>query len=142
MDALADINLIFALINERHAFHTRACKWLDARRAGYQLGICRQVQMALIRLLSNKAAMAGDPLTLPEAWKVYADLISDPSVGFIPEPQGFQEVWIKLCQPYGASPKVLSDAYLAAMAITSSLPMATFDRDFRNFPGLEIVPVD
>ena len=142
MDALADVNVVFALVNERHSFHVRACRWLDAQPAGFRMGICRQVQMALIRLLCSTAAMAGDPLTLPEAWTVYAGLIRDPAMGFVPEPKGFQALWIGLCQPYGASPKVLSDAYLAGVAITSGLPLATFDKDFRNFPGVQIIPIE
>ena len=60
-------------------------------------------------------------------------------MGFVPEPGGFQALWIELCQPNGTSPKVLSDAYLAAMAITLGLPMATFDKDFRNFPGVQLI---
>jgi toxin-antitoxin system PIN domain toxin len=141
MDAVADVNVVFALVNERHGFHRRACSWLDRQDAGFRLGICRLVQMALIRLLCNEKAMDGDPLTLPQAWKLYADLIKDPAFGFLPEPKGFQAAWIDFCQPYGASPKVLSDAYLAAISTTTGLPLATFDRDFSNFPGLGLLAI-
>jgi predicted nucleic acid-binding protein len=85
--------------------------------------------------------MDGDPLTLPQAWKVYADLISDPAVGFVAEPDGFQADWIRLCQPYGASPKVVSDAYLAAIAIRLNIPLATFDQDFLNFHDLAVIRI-
>jgi uncharacterized protein len=141
MEALVDVNVVFALVNERHAFHQRACAWLDAQEAGFRIGICRLAQMGLLRLLSNAAAMDGDPLTLPQAWKVYADLISDPGIRFIPEPDAFQREWISLCQPYGASPKVVSDAYLAAIAIRLKRPLATFDQDFRKFHGLSVIPI-
>jgi len=141
MEVIVDVNVVFALVNERHAFHPRACAWVDAQESGFRLGICRQVQVGLLRLLCNSAAMAGDPLSLPEAWQVYADLISDPAVGFVPEPGGFQADWIAFCQPYGASPKVVSDAYLAAIALRLGRPLATFDHDFRNFPGLVTIPI-
>lgn len=139
MEALVDVNLVFALVNERHAFHQRACGWLDAQQAGFRIGICRLAQMGLLRLLCNKAAMDGDPVSLPQAWKVYADLISDPGVGFVPEPDGFQADWIDLCRPYGASPKVVSDAYLAGIAIRLQRPLATFDQDFMNFRDLRVI---
>ena len=141
MDAVADINVVFALLNERHAFHERACGWLDAREPGFRLRICRPVQMTLIRLLCNAAAMDGDPLTLPEAWKLYARLMGDPSVAFLSEPDALLPVWIHLCQPFGASPKVLTDAYLAAMAICTDLPLASFDSDFLQYPGLEVIGI-
>lgn len=136
MDALADVNWTFALVNVRHGFHRKACRWLDSQEPGFRVGICRIVQMALIRLLSNAAAMDGDPLTLPAAWKVYADLIADPAFCFFPEPAGFQTEWILLCQPYGPAPKVVNDAYLAALSKTAEIPLLTFDKDFRQFPGL------
>jgi toxin-antitoxin system PIN domain toxin len=141
MEALVDVNVVFALVNERHAFHQRACGWLDAQEAGFRIGICRLAQMGLLRLLCNAAAMDGDPLTLPQAWKVYADLISDPAAGFVPEPDGFLAEWIGLCQAYGASPKVVSDAYLAAIAIRLKRPLATFDQDFLNFKDLTVIPI-
>jgi len=141
MEALVDVNVLFALVNERHAFHRRACGWLDAQEAGWRIGICRLAQMGLLRLLCNAAAMHGDPLTLPQAWKVYADLIGVPGLVFVHEPYGFQAEWIGLCQPYVASPKVVSDAYLAAIAIRLKRPLATFDEDFLNFPGLSVIPI-
>ena len=141
MQAVVDLNVVFALVNERHAFHQRACAWLDGQDAGLRIGICRLTQMGLLRLLCNAAAMDGDPLTLPDAWKIYADLIRDPAVGFIPEPDGFQADWIALCRPYGASPKVVSDAYLAAIAIRLDRPLASFDSDFLNFPGLTLIRI-
>ena len=49
--------------------------------------------------------------------------------------------WIDYCQPFGASPKVLSDAYLAAISTTVGVPLASFDKDFDRFPGLELLEV-
>jgi toxin-antitoxin system PIN domain toxin len=138
MQAVADTNLVFALVNTRHSFHRRACAWLDSQPPGFRMGICRLVQMGLLRLLGNKYAMDGDPLTLAQSWQVYANLIGDPSVCFLPEPNGFQAKWIELCQPYGAAPKVVNDAYLAAVAIQLNLPVATFDQDFDNFPSVTV----
>lgn len=141
MQVIADVNVVLALVNERHAFHQRACAWLDAQEVGFQIGICRLVQMGLLRLLCNKSAMDGDPLSLPQAWKVYADLISDPAACFVPEPDGFQAEWIAMCQPYGASPKVVEDAYLAAIANRLGRPVATFNQDFLKFPGLGLIQI-
>jgi toxin-antitoxin system PIN domain toxin len=141
MDVLVDVNVVFALVNERHGFHARACSWLDGQEPGFRICVCRVVQMGLIRLLSNAAAMDKDPLTLPSAWKVYAELATDPAVAFLPEPKGLLPVWIRLCEPYGASPKVLTDAYLAAIALQAGLPLASFDEGFARFPGLDWMPV-
>lgn len=141
MDTLADVHVVFALVNERHIHHMRVCEWLDAQRVGFTIGICRIVQISLIRLLSNKAAMDGDPMTLSNGWKVYADLIKDPAFVFVPEPKGFQSAWIELCQPFGASPKVLNDAYLAAIADTLDVPLVTLDSDFNQFSSISLLAI-
>ncbi len=141
MDAITDVNVVFALINERHIHHQRVFDWLDSQEPGFTIGICRLVQMAMIRLLSNASAMDGDPLSLSAGWRVYADLINDPSFKFVPEPRGFQSAWIELCQPFGASPKVLTDAYLAAIAKTMNIPLVTLDKDFRQFSGISLLAI-
>ena len=139
MEILTDVSYAFALLNERHDFHKAATRWMNSQPSDLSLNICRHAQMGLIRLLSNKTAMDGNPLSLPNAWKVYSDLIQHPSIAFFYEPQGFQPIWVSLCTPFGASPKVLADAYLAAMAIQAGIPLVTFDKDFKAFPGLEII---
>jgi toxin-antitoxin system PIN domain toxin len=141
MDAITDVNVVFALMNERHIHHQRVFDWLDHQEPGFTMGICRLVQMALIRLLSNASAMDGDPLSLSACWRVYADLINDASFKFVPEPRGFQPAWIELCQPFGASPKVLNDAYLAAIAQTMKIPLVTLDKDFRQFSGISLLAI-
>jgi toxin-antitoxin system PIN domain toxin len=139
MDVLSDVNFIFSLVAGHHRFHTNSQEWLDAQGSDVRVAICRHTQMALIRLLSNPSAMNGEPLTLPKAWRLFANLMRDPSMTYFPEPMGFQSVWLDLCEPHGASPNVLADAYLAAMAIQAGIPLVTLDKNFKAFPGLEVI---
>ncbi len=135
---LADVNVLFALVNQRHAFHLSATRWFDRQPPGFKLFVCRIVQMGLLRLLTNQAAMDGAPLTLPEAWKLYGQLMGTPSLSFIQETESFLGHWVHFCTPYGASPKILTDAYLAALAVSSGLTLVSFDRDFANFSRLTL----
>lgn len=43
----------------------------------------------------------------------------------------------RFCLPFGASPKVVMDAYLAAFAVAGGYRLVTLDRAFVQFKGLE-----
>jgi predicted nucleic acid-binding protein len=55
---------------------------------------------------------------------------------FALEPPGLDATWEKLCRPFGRSPKVVSDAYLAAFAIQGGYRLLTLDTAFGQFKGL------
>jgi predicted nucleic acid-binding protein len=83
--------------------------------------------------------MQGKPLTLQEGWKHVDALIASPGMGFFHEAPEVESTWRKLCQPFSASPKVVADAYLGALAIKGNLRFATMDSGFRQFSGLKLV---
>ena len=82
-DAIADVGFLFALANERHASHPQAAAWFNQQAPGFQLRICRPVQIALFRLLTHPDAMGGTPLSVPETWNLFAGLLADPNIGFL-----------------------------------------------------------
>jgi len=54
------------------------------------------------------------------------------------EPQGLDDVLRKLVQN-GITPRLWTDAYLAAFAMAGGLQLVTFDQDFRRFQGLSCI---
>jgi uncharacterized protein len=139
MKLLSDVNLVLALVAERHATHSTARAWWDQLPATETIHICRPVQTGLLRLLSNEAVMGTDALSLAAAWSVYATLIGSGRFAFTLEPPGLDAEWERLCRPFGRSPKVVMDAYLAAFALAGSYRLVTLDRAFGQFAGLESV---
>ena len=68
-----------------------------------------------------------------DAWSKCQDLLALPQVLWLDEPEGFNDLWQSLgCLPT-ASPKVWTDAYLAALAICHGVKFVTLDSDFKNF---------
>jgi predicted nucleic acid-binding protein len=49
---LTDVNVLLALLLRQHEYHRTALKWFDILAAG-EAGLCRIVQLALIRLLGH-----------------------------------------------------------------------------------------
>lgn len=135
---LADINLLFALAFKASTQHHYANDWLNTMSQDAVI-VCRNTQNGFLRLLTTPAAMRADAQTMNEAWHTYDTLMADARFSFWPEPDGVEEVWRALCASRQVSPKKWNDAYLAAFAIAAGLQLATFDRGFRDFPGLDMI---
>lgn len=69
--------------------------------------ICREVQIALLRLLSTEAVMSVDALTLPLAWALYASLLKCGGFRSVLEPRRLDVERERLCRPFKRSPKVV-----------------------------------
>lgn len=136
---LADVNVLLALSDPEHTAHGKVVTWLGGLQKGDRLLLCRPTQTALLRLLTTSSVMQGKPMTLPQAWHHVDSLLGGAGIGFLREAPGIENSWRSLCQPFASSPKVVADAYLAALAIETGSIMATMDSGFRQFPGLSLV---
>jgi hypothetical protein len=139
MEVLADINVLLALADPKHVHNQRVETWFSALEEGSKLLICRTVQMGLLRLLVNPAVMQNEALSLKEAWVFYGNLIQDPCIFEVKEPDGLQAIWAELCFDFGSSPKVVADAFLAAFAIAGKYMLVSLDKGFEQYEGLDLI---
>lgn len=131
---LPDINVWIALTVDGHPHHRSAQAWYDTSQD--TCCFCRLTQQGFLRLASNRAALRDHAVNLQKAWQLYDAILSDPRVVFAEEPEGIEDQWRAFTQRRSFSPKVWSDAYLAAFARTGSLELVTFDKAFSQFPKL------
>jgi len=135
---LVDINVWVALAYEGHVHHERANRWFestDLERAFF----CRITQIGLLRLLTNRAVMGRDVLPQRQAWRIYDRLLQDQRVGFLNEPPGTEKRFRELTTGSLPSTKQWADAYLAAMAGSVEMPLATLDASLAKTAGLSAV---
>jgi len=57
MRGLCNVNVLVALAHARHTHHLTAVRWMATVAAG-EAGVCRFTELALLRLLTNRAVMA------------------------------------------------------------------------------------
>jgi uncharacterized protein len=138
MPALCDTNLLLALCYDRHSHHSAALGWLDTQ-SKHDAVLCRATQLSLLRLLCHATVMAEDVCTLAQAWSVYDHILADERFVFRPEPTNLDPTLRRLTQANTPSSKLWQDAFLAAFALASRLHLATFDRGFQQFPGLQLI---
>lgn len=132
---LVDINVWVALAYEGHVHHERANRWFESSDLE-QAFFCRITQIGLLRLLTNRAVMGRDVLTQRQAWRIYDRLIQDERVGFLNELTGVEKQFRELTTGSLASTKQWPDAYLAALARSADMALATFDASLANTPGV------
>ena len=133
---LPDINVWLALGLPDHPHHRRALTyWNNAM--GERAAFCRITALGMVRLLTNPAAMGGEPLSTGDAWIAYRRFAALPEVDFAPEAEGLEDRLAELVAADAVTPRLWTDAYLAAFALSAGLRMVSFDRDFGRFAGLD-----
>jgi toxin-antitoxin system PIN domain toxin len=124
---LPDVNVWLALASRRHV-HASACgDWLNSLGSA-EVAFCRISQMGLLRLLTNASVMGADVLSSRKAWTTYEAILADGRVHFAPEPFGLGDEWRKLTAQERPTPRVWTDAYLAAFARAGGMRLVTLDR--------------
>ena len=134
---LVDLNILLALLVQNHDHHKSARRWFDGLVAS-EAGLCRMVQLGVIRLLGNAAIMRERALSASVAWDVVAKLLEDERLDLLNEPSGIDSVLPELFRYRVPTIKLVADAYLAAFAISGSYRLLTFDRGFRQYRGLDL----
>jgi toxin-antitoxin system PIN domain toxin len=135
---LADINVLVALLAGNHAHHSIARKWF-AGCAKNEIGICRYVQLGVIRLLNSPSVMQSSAISGFAAFRIIHELIDlDERVEFVSDHPNIDTFFPSfLSQPLPAA-KAVNDAYLAAFALAAKRRLVTFDGGFKNFKDLDL----
>ena len=83
--------------------------------------------------------MGDAALTAAEASALLAKFVQQPGVSYAPPSNEGWEVFHGFMHQSEISPRLCTDAHLAALAITNQWRLVSFDRDFQLFPGLNLL---
>jgi uncharacterized protein len=138
MTCIADANVLFPLLVQGHAVHHVARRWWE-EQPDATVGTCLLTRLAVLRLLTNKIAMNGMPVTPDEAVQAWRQLQNDPrSLQIEAEPIDHEPRFVALTSGREPTPNLWTDAWLAALALSLDYEMTTFDRGFKSFRGLKL----
>lgn len=134
-----DVNVVLAAFRQDHPHHSAARPWLERLLAsGTGILVPDFVWVGFIRLVTNSHIFAV-PSTPKEAFEFVEAVLAAPSYVGIPGLGDQLHVFKNTVLESDAWGNLVPDAYLASIARFHAAPMASFDRDFRRFDGLEIV---
>jgi toxin-antitoxin system PIN domain toxin len=138
MTCIADANVLFPLLVQGHTAHEVAKGWWDEQPDG-TVGACLLTRLAVLRLLINRVAMNGAPVSPNEALKAWHGLSDDPRSFYIDaEPADHESRLVSLVSSREPTPNLWTDAWLAALAMSLDYEFTTFDRGFKSFRGLKL----
>ena len=138
---LPDINVWLALAVEEHPHHTAAKQYwegVQAQPTGERnLWFCRVTMLGLVRLLSQPKVMGQGVLNLVQAMALYQQFRAIPGVDLLAEPKQCDSVLQNLVSADSSGQpmpnRLWTDAYLAAVALSSGARLVSFDQDFHRF---------
>jgi toxin-antitoxin system PIN domain toxin len=136
---LPDVNVLVALVWERHIHHAAARRWY-AGLAGSRWATCSVTQTGFVRVSANPAAVV-DAVSVREAVALLAALVGQPSHRFLADDRGFVD---NPLVPHTrlVGHRQVTDAHLVAIARAHGAQVATFDQGMVTLGGDDVSVID
>ncbi|MDR1187482.1 MAG: hypothetical protein LBK95_08515 [Bifidobacteriaceae bacterium] len=137
---VVDVNVLVAAFVRSHPNHSRAARLLATAFEDLSPVVIPDVVWSGFARLATGAIHPSILATWTDVRQFAHDLQSDPryAVG-VRGLNGGIDTFLGLCDQTGAMRNLVSDAYIAAIALENDCPVASFDRDFVRFEGLAVV---
>ena len=134
---LPDVNVWLALSATHHPHHARALAYW-AHEAAPEVSFCRVTMLGLVRLLTQPRVMGAAALTPTAALTIWKQWRRLPEVSHRAESPSC-DASIERLVDAGLPARMLTDAYLAAHALSAGLRLVSFDQDFHRFADLNLL---
>ena len=135
---LPDVNVLVHLHRPEHPHHEVAHHWWrEVREIGEPLTVPDLLWVGFVRLVTNRRIFP-HPSSPDEAWGFVAAIRAQGIYIEHVAHSKLLDLFGGQLRSAGASANLVTDAYIAASAISMGATLVTFDRDFRRFDGLSI----
>lgn len=133
---LPDVNVLVYAHREDAADHAAWKAWLKEAVTGDEpFGLAGPVVSGFLRIVTHPRIYP-DPTPMATAVDAIARLRDRPNALSVSAGPRHWEIFARLLNESGATGNLVSDAYLAALAIEYGAELITTDRDFARFDGL------
>jgi toxin-antitoxin system PIN domain toxin len=131
---IVDANVLLYAVDASSPFHEPARDWLESSlNEPSRVGLPWASLLAFQRISTHPRASAS-PLSPQQAWSFVADWL-DADATWVPVPgERHAEIIRDLIVPGDLRGNLVTDAYLAALAIEHGVGVCSTDSDFARFP--------
>jgi toxin-antitoxin system PIN domain toxin len=134
---LVDANILLYAEDSLSERHEAAREWWDGQLSGAEpVGVCWPVLTAFIRIGTN-ARLQERPLTLREAIDRAQSWLDQPCVRLLVPTENHWRIFQEMLRAGNATGNLVSDAWLAALAVEHNCELCSTDGDFARFTGLK-----
>ena len=135
---LPDVNLLLYAYDKSSEFHADASVWLESALETQQVYFSWHTLTGFLRIITNPRS-SKFPLALEVAIKIVDSWLDMDNSHLVSLEKKNWPLFSKLLQDAQASGNLVMDAHLAAMAASCGATVASTDRDFTRFPGIQLV---
>jgi uncharacterized protein len=133
---LPDLSVLIGAHRADSPLHRGCRDWLRSAYAGDEtFALCAPVLIGLVRVLTHPRALA-PPDTHDQAFAFVESLLGHPNAVLLNPGRDHVRLFEGLCRAADARGDLVTDAYLAALAIETGALLVSTDADFARFPGL------
>jgi hypothetical protein len=131
-----DVNVLVYAFRAELPEHDACRAWLEGVvQADAAFGLFDLVSSAFLRVVTHPRVFR-TPTPLEAALEFVTVLRAQPNCVLVQPGARHWEIFERLCREAGVKGNLVSDAYLAALAIESGCEWVTTDRDYSRFAGL------
>ncbi|TPW10422.1 MAG: putative PIN domain nucleic acid-binding protein [Acidimicrobiaceae bacterium] len=135
---VADVNLLVYAYRLESDRHDRAAAWLaETLSGGDDVALIDVVLSGFLRIVTN-AKIFADPAPASHALDFVETIVSATRSRWVAaSPSAWRKMRELVSSDRGLRGNLIPDAFLAAVTISQGARLATCDRGFARFPGLE-----
>lgn len=133
---LPDVNMLLYAYDENSNFHQAAKKWLEKALLEDEVFFSWHTITAFLRIATNPRIL-NRPASLTEAVSIVTSWLALENTHLVYLEKKNWPLFSKVLLDAQANGNLVMDAHLAAMAASCGATLASTDRDFTRFPGLQ-----
>jgi toxin-antitoxin system PIN domain toxin len=133
---LIDVNVLVYAKRQDSPDHAKFRTWLEETlQSDSIVGVSDVVLSGVVRILTHPRIFR-EPTRVDESLEYVNRLREHPGCVLVLPGERHWDIFTRLCRAVGAKGNLVSDAFLAALAIESGAEWITADRDYARFRGL------
>jgi toxin-antitoxin system PIN domain toxin len=133
-----DVNLLVYAHDTTSEFHEKAAAWLEQVLDNEQVFFSWHSICGFLRIVTNKRIYLS-PMSLRQAIATVENWLDLDNTHLISLEKKNWPLFAKALTDGQATGNLVMDAHLAAMAASCGAKLASTDRDFTRFPGIQLV---
>jgi uncharacterized protein len=135
---LPDVNLLLYAHDEYSEFHADAAAWLENVISTEQVFFSWHTITGFLRIITNPRS-SNSPLGLEQAIAIVESWLEPENTHLVFLEKKNWPLFSKILLDGQASGNLVMDAHLAAVAASCGATLASTDRDFTRFAGIQVV---
>ncbi len=133
-----DVNILVYAYDDTSSFHESASSWLEKALSDEQVFFSWHTICGFLRIITNNRIFK-NPVTIDQAIGIVDGWLELENTHIVAPEKHYWPMFARMLTESQAAGDLVMDAHIAAMAASCGATVASTDRDFTRFPGIQLV---